>query len=281
MQKRINFEHFYSMNRTWWNGVTSAHENSRDYDRAGFLRGEKPLCPVELAELGPLVRGRRLLHLQCHFGLDTLGWARLGAQVTGLDFSEEAIDAAERLSRESGIAGRFVHADVYDATNVLGEQFEIVYTGIGALCWLSDIARWAAVVAACLEPGGILYVYEGHPMMWALEDARDDDALVIADSYFEVPEPCCEQSGETYVDAPPLPVRPTFTWNHGLGEIISAVLDTGLQIEFLHEHREVPWRALPSMEPVGPSSIRMWQLPAAQRDRVPLMYSLQARKPKA
>src|SRR5438270_13206705 len=141
---------FSEANRAWWNAVVPIYEASRGYDREGFLRGEKPLCPVELAELGPRVAGKSLLHLQCHFGMDTLNWARLGATVTGLDFSAPAIEAARRLSADSGIAGRFIQANVYEAATATGETFDIVYTGIGALNWLPDIRAWVKVVAACL-----------------------------------------------------------------------------------------------------------------------------------
>ena len=279
---------FYDNNRQWWDGVVPIHEASAGYDRAGFLRGEKPLCPVERAELGPRVAGKTLLHLQCHFGIDTLNWARLGAEVTGLDFSQPAIEAARRLSADSGVPGRFVHANLYDAPAVLGETFEVVYTGIGALNWLPDVRAWARVAAACLQPGGILYLYEGHPMLWALDNQRSDGQLVVSEAYFEQREPSTWENDTTYVDGPKLAHRRTYEWNHGLGEIVSAVLDAGLAVEFVHEHREVPWQALPWMEPVGPGtqgadgryqSNRMWRLPEAQRDKVPLMYSLLARKP--
>jgi 2-polyprenyl-3-methyl-5-hydroxy-6-metoxy-1,4-benzoquinol methylase len=280
-------EHF-AQNRAWWDGVVPVHEASRGYDRAGFLRGEKPLCPVERAELGPRVAGRTLLHLQCHFGIDTLNWARLGATVTGLDFSAPAIDAARRLSAESGVAGRFVCANVYDASAALGgETFDVVYTGIGALNWLPDVRGWAKVAAACVRPGGLLYLYECHPMLGTLDNVRTDGELVVRDPYFERSEPLISESDETYVDGPKLPVRRNCEWNHGLGEVATAFIDAGLAIEFVHEHREVPWRALPWMEPVGPGttgadgryqSNRMWRLPETQRDRVPLMVSILARR---
>ena len=281
-----NSTHF-DTNRQWWDGVVPIHEASRGYDREGFLRGEKPLCPVERAELGPLVAGKKLLHLQCHFGMDTLNWARLGATVTGLDFSLPALEAARRLSAESGIPGRFVQANVYDAAAALGETFDIVYTGIGALNWLPDIRGWARVVAACLADGGLLYLYEGHPMMWTLDQERQDKLLVVRERYFEHPEPALYDGDTTYVDGPKLEHSRTCEWNHGLGEIVTAVIDAGLRISYVHEHREVPWQALPSMEPVGPGttgadgayqSNRTWRLPEAQRDLVPLMYSLLATK---
>jgi len=276
----------FETNRAWWDGVVPIHEASRGYDRAGFLRGEKPLCPVERAELGPLVAGRTLLHLQCHFGIDTLNWARLGATVTGLDFSEPAIASARQLSEESGIPGRFVCANVYDAPAVLGERFDVVYTGIGALCWLPDIRRWSEVAAACVRPGGLLYLYELHPMLATLDNERTDGQLVVRERYFEHAEPAIFEGDSTYVDGPKFPKRRTCEWNHGIGEIVTALFDAGFAIEFLREHREVPWQALPWMEPVGPGttgadgryqSNRMWRLPEAQRDLVPLMVSILAR----
>ena len=285
LTRNPKLELYHDTNRRWWDGVVPIHEASRGYDREGFLRGEKPLCPVERAELGPRVAGKSLLHLQCHFGMDTLGWARLGARVTGLDFSEPALEAARRLSADSGIPGRFVHANVYEAAQVLGETFDIVYTGIGALCWLPDIAGWARAAAACVSPGGALYVYEGHPVLWAL-----DDSLALAHPYFERAEPELWEEETTYTDGPKLAFRRNYTWNHGLGEIVSAVIAAGLRLEFVHEHREVPWRALPSMQPVGPGTRgadgayqanRMWRLPESRRELAPLMYSLLALKPAA
>ena len=281
---------YFDTNRGWWDGVVPIHEASRGYDRPGFLRGEKPLCPVERAELGPLVAGKKLLHLQCHFGMDTLGWARLGATVTGLDFSLPAIAAARRLSADSGVPGRFVHANVYDAAAALGETFDVVYTGIGALNWLPDIRAWARVAAACVAPGGLLYLYEGHPVLWTLDQERADHLLVVKERYFELPEPTLYEGDTTYVDGPKLERRRTYEWNHGLAEIVTALIDAGLRISFVHEHREIPWQALPWMEPVGTGtagadgryqSNRMWRLPEAQRELVPLMYSLLATKPGA
>jgi SAM-dependent methyltransferase len=277
---------YLEANRGWWDAVVPIHEASRDYDREGFLRGEKPLCPVELEELGPLVAGRSLLHLQCHFGMDTLNWARLGARVTGLDFAPRAIEAARRLSEESGIRGRFVASDVYDAAGALeGERFEIVYTGIGALTWLPDIARWARVVADCLEDGGRLYVYEMHPLLGALDYEEPQQRLLVRFPYFVQHEPIPNDESTTYVDGPPLEITRNYNWNHSLGEIVSCLVEAGLRIDFLHEHRDVPWQALPWMAPVGDDRVgadgryqsgRMWRLPEAQRELAPLMYSLLA-----
>ena len=268
---------YYAANLLNWSERVAIHEASRDYDREGFLRGEKPLAPVELAELAPLVAGRTLLHLQCHFGMDTLNLARLGATVTGVDFSHEAIEAARRLSADSGLSGRFVEANIYDAPDVLDERFDVVYTGIGALNWLPDVAAWARLAAGFLRPGGRLYIYEGHPVQAALDWQRDDGLLVVAHPYFETREPVVSDEPTTYTDGPPLQHTRNYEWNHGIAEVVTAILDAGLQLDFLHEHQEAAWQALPWFEAV-PGSRLTWRVPD-RRDRLPMMYSLLATKP--
>ncbi|MGH2631865.1 MAG: class I SAM-dependent methyltransferase [Tepidiformaceae bacterium] len=269
---------YYDANRARWDESVAIHVASESYDLDGFLRGEKTLCPPELAEVGD-VRGKSLLHLQCHFGMDTLNWARLGATVTGLDFSQPAIAQARALAQQAGIAdATFVHANVYEAQQVLQEQFDIVYTGIGALCWLPDIRRWAAIAAGLVRPGGFLYVYDGHPMRSTLDDERADGQLVVAYPYFETEQPSEWTTEYTYTDGPALKNQKTFEWNHGLGETISAVIDAGLRLDFLHEHREISWKAMPHMLNSG-AGRNAWSLPAEQRDRCPLMFSFKATKP--
>jgi SAM-dependent methyltransferase len=284
---------YYEANRARWDESVPIHAASAGYDLEGFLRGEKTLYPVEMDEVGD-VRGKSLLHLQCHFGMDTLNWARLGAKVTGLDFSGAAVERARQLAAEIGIEdATFVQANVYDAPQALNEQFDIIYTGIGALCWLPDIRRWAQVVASLLKPGGFVYLYEGHPVLWALDNERGDDQLVLREPYFETEKPT-EFIGEyTYVDGPPLKNTLDYEWNHGLGEIVTALIEAGLRLEFLHEHREVAWKALPALvsiesattEPKAPNAAARyarrdaWQLPPTQRDLCPLMYSLKATRP--
>ena len=276
---------YYEANLARWDESVPIHAASEGYDLAGFLRGEKTLYPVETEEVGD-VRGKALLHLQCHFGMDTLNWARLGAQVTGLDFSGAAIERARELAGQIGINdATFVQANVYDAADAIHGQFDVVYTGIGALCWLPDIRGWAGVVAKLLKPGGFLYVYEGHPMMWAMDSERDDQELVARSPYFESERPNEWLGDTTYVDGPPLKNLKSFDWNHGLGEIVTALIAAGLRIDFLHEHREVAWQALPWMvrtdgdtDAAGYSRRTAWELPAVQRDRCPLMYSLKATK---
>jgi SAM-dependent methyltransferase len=223
--------------------------------------------------------------LQCHFGVDTLNWSRLGAKVTGLDFSEPAMAQARDLAAQIGATDAvFVQSNVYDAAAAVVERFDVVYTGIGALCWLPDIRAWAQVVASVLKPGGFLYLYEAHPMLWTMDADREDGQLVVATPYFETPKPSEWTGDSTYVDGPKLTMRTTYEWNHGLGEIVTALIDAGMRLDFLHEHRELAWQGLPWMVPseaVPDSAVRhvsrtSWSLPEAQRDLCPVMYSLKA-----
>jgi SAM-dependent methyltransferase len=208
--------------------------------------------------------------------------------VTGLDFSGPAITEARKLATQIGIGDEasFVQSDLYAAREVITDRFDVVYTGIGALCWLHDIREWARIVASFLKPGGFLYLYEGHPVLWALDNERADEALVITEPYFERQQPTEYTDEYSYVDGPALTHKRNFEWNHGIGEIVTALIDAGLRLEFLHEHREIAWQALPWMVPAGDQSPgagayqrrTSWQLPEAQRDRCPLMYSLKATK---
>jgi SAM-dependent methyltransferase len=231
----------------------------------------------DLPRLGD-VRGVRGVHLQCHIGTDTLSLARLGADMTGLDFSPASLAEARRLAERAGPPVTFTEADVHDAVGVLGAgAFGLVFTGVGALCWLPDVHRWARVVAGLLEPGGRLFLREGHPMLWALDDTRADGLLAVDHPYFEREEPLVWEEGGTHVatDA-------TFThnvshsWNHGLGEIISALLDSGMAVTGFTEHDSVPWDALPPGQMVKGSDGE-WRL-ADRPWRLACSYTLQAVK---
>jgi SAM-dependent methyltransferase len=264
-------------NRDNWDDRVPIHWASPVYDVAGFVAEPERLSDV-VAFDAPLVgdvSGKRLLHLQCHLGKDTLSWARLGAEVTGVDFSEPAIAAARRLSAESGTPGRFVVAELYDSPRLLPEVFDVVYTGVGAVNWLPDIRLWAQVVAGFLAPGGSFFIREGHPMLWGL-DWRDDEALVVRYPYFETAAPLAWDDASTYAGPGTVQHSRTYEWNHGLGEVATALLDTGLAITGLREYRELEWQGLPHMTQ---GEDGRWRLPESQRDLVPLMYSISARKP--
>ncbi len=256
-------------NRRAWDALVPVHLASDFYDVEGFLAGRDPIPAFERAEVGE-VAGLELLHLQCHFGLDTLAWARSGARVTGLDFSPAAVAQARRLADRAGIDARFVEADVHDAPAALGHaRYDLVYVNVGALCWLPRIERWADVVAALVRPGGRLYVRDVHPMLMALEVR--ESGLAVAHPYFEDGAPV-EETSASYADPSSAP-RTTVTWNRGLGEIVQSLLDRGFSLELLREHRVADWQALPMAE-LGPD--RLYRLPAELRDRVPLTFSLRA-----
>ena len=226
--------------------------------------------------LGDLA-GLDVVHLQCHIGTDTISLARLGARVTGLDFSPSAIAAARDLAARAGADIEFVVADVDAAPDVLGrERFDLVYTGIGALNWLPNVRRWAAVVASMLRPGGRLFIREGHPVLQALSDPREDGLLVIEYPYFETPtgtrfhDPVSYVPHEGEIDQPD-----TIEFNHGLGEVVTALFDEGMRLIGLEEHRSVPWNPLGEVMVEGDDEeFRLREGP----ERLPLTYTLQAVK---
>jgi SAM-dependent methyltransferase len=270
---------YRDVNRANWDERVRAHVESVDYGVPRFHAEPDYLSGVVRFDLPLLgdVAGLRGVHLQCHIGTDTVSLARLGASMTGLDFSGPAVAAATELAAAAGADATFVQADVYTAADVLGAgAFDLVYTGIGALCWLPDIRRWAGVVAALLRPGGRLFIREGHPMLWTLEE-RDDDLLVVKYPYFEQPEPLTWTEGGTYVETDAVFEHNTsHEWNHGLGEIVTALLDEGLALAGLVEHDSAPWNPLPGKtEQIAGSEWRLADNPA----RLPFTYTLQAVKP--
>ncbi len=222
-----------------WDEAVGVHLDSQMYDVAGFKAGKTSLHFIEIDELGPLVgEGTTLLHLQCHFGLDTLSWARRGAVVTGIDFSGAGIATARALAEELGLSQRasFVHSDVHHLPEVLGGRFDVVFTSWGVLLWLGDLERWAEVVAHFLKPGGVFYIAEFHPYALLLADDSTPDSLRIGYPYFMYGEPQRFDEPGDYAD-PEAEVQNTvtFEWVHGFAEIIDPLLRAGLRLDFLHE----------------------------------------------
>ncbi len=229
----------------------------------------------DLPRLGS-VEGLDVVHLQCHIGTDTLSLARLGARVTGLDFSASALAVARELADTAGPTVEYVEADVFDAVEVLGSgRYDLVYTGIGALCWLPDVRRWASVVAELLRSNGELFIREGHPVLWAMDDPRPDGLIVLAFPYFET-EGVPFSEPNTYVDHDePLESPDIVHFNHGLAEIFNALRDADLEVTMFEEHDSVPWAALgDQMEHVGGGEYRLIDRP----ERLPATYTLRARK---
>lgn len=234
------------VNRANWDERAAAHAASSYYGLARFVEDPSHLSPVvrfDLPKLG-VIDGLETVQLQCHIGTDTISLARMGARMTGLDFSPQSLTQATQLAEKTATPVRFVQADVYDALDVLAPgSFDLVYTGIGALCWLPDIARWAQTVAALLRPGGRLFIREMHPMLGSL--LARDGLVLVEDPYFERPEPMVYDEAGTYVDTDhEFTATITHQWSHGLGETVTALFDAGLQLTSLVEHDSVPWRAL-------------------------------------
>jgi SAM-dependent methyltransferase len=271
-------EDYRAINRANWDERAPAHAASRDYDVEGFVTDPGHLSSVvrfDVPRLGD-VAGVRGVHLQCHIGTDTVSLSRLGARMTGLDFSAASLAEARRLAARTGADVDFVRSDVYDAVDALAAgAFDLVFTGVGALCWLPDVRRWARTVAGLLRPGGRLFLREGHPVLWSLDSERSD-ALVVDYPYFEVAEPLVFDEGGTYVETDvEFTSTTTHEWNHGLGETVTAVLEAGLELTVLEEHASVPWDALPGQ--MWRDEDGEWRL-ADRPARLPLTYTLQAVK---
>ena len=271
---------YRTLNRATWDERAPAHAASADYNVERFRSDRAYLSEVvrfDLPRLGD-VSGLRGVHLQCHIGTDTLSLSRLGARMTGLDFSSASVEQARALVASTGEDVEFVESDVYAAADVLlPGSFDLVFTGVGALCWLPDVRRWADVVASLLAPGGRLFLREGHPMLWSLADPRPDGLLVVEHPYFERGEATVWDEGGTYVETDVVfEHNVTHEWNHGLGEIVSALLDAGLMLNGLVEHDSVPWDALPGqMERLPDGEFRLRDRPW----RLPHSYTLQAFRP--
>ena len=268
---------YRDVNRANWDERAPAHAASADYNLAAFVADPGHLSDVVTFDRPLLgdVSGRRGVHLQCHIGTDTLSLARLGATMTGVDFSPRSLEQARLLSAQAGPAVDYVESDVYAAPEALGGGvFDLVYTGVGALCWLPDIRAWAGVVSALLRPGGRLFMREGHPALWALDDTRADDLLALRYPYFEQAEPLIFDDPGTYVATETeFAHNVTHEWNHGLGEIFTALTGAGMRVTGLVEHQSVPWDALPGrMSLLAGGEYQMTDRP----ERLPHSYTLQA-----
>ncbi|GMK59342.1 hypothetical protein CspeluHIS016_0703570 [Cutaneotrichosporon spelunceum] len=272
-------EHHATTNKANWDNRAVLHAKpDTGYKVQQFVDDTTRLSNVvefDVPRLGDIV-GQRAVHLQCHIGTDTLSLARLGAKVCGLDFSSASVAAARSLVAQTGDDVAFVEANVYDARDVLNGHYDLVYTGIGALCWLPDIARWGVVVASLLAPGGRLFIREGHPILWAADESIPDGPT-LRFPYFNRGSEMEWDEADTYVESEEkLSATKTFQWNHGLGEIITALLHAGMVLEVLEEHDSVPWEAMPGM--MERRELEEWAL-KERSGCMPLSYTLIARKP--
>jgi SAM-dependent methyltransferase len=272
-------DEYMTSNRRVWDAWTKIHVDSAFYDVESFRSGERPIRirDYEREEVGD-VTGKRLLHLQCHFGLDTMSWARLGAIVTGADFSPEAIAIARSLAGELGILATFVCSNVYDLPEAMdaGPVFDIVYTSGGVLGWLPDLEGWARVVEHFIKPGGTFYIAEGHPVTMALENERvEPGELRLQYPYWTHREPISLEVHGSYADRDaPTDGLIEHGWNHSLGEIVTALAQSRLRIDFLHEFPFSHWDLGFTVEDPG----GRFRLPGDMDGRLPLAFSLKATK---
>lgn len=274
-------DEYFEENRLNWDDRAALHARGETGYQLDRYRDDRSLLSdvvdFDRQYLGDLA-GLHVLHLQCHIGTDTLSLARLGATVTGLDQSAASLGAARELFASVETPGEFVEANVYDAVDALGgAAFDVVYTGVGALNWLPDIDAWGHVVGTLVRPGGTFYVRECHPMLFALDDERDDTALQVRYPYFETTEPITFDLAETYVDTGGETVAHTRTneWNHGLGEVFTALTKAGLQVNLFEEQRFLDWRFFAHQE----ERDGLFYMPSEQRDLVPMSYSMRAIRP--
>jgi SAM-dependent methyltransferase len=260
------------VNRAMWNAVTPIHAASAFYDVAGFKGGRCTVYYVERSEVGD-ISGKSLLHLQCHFGLDTLSLARLGARVTGVDFADVAIAQAEALAKETGIAARFICSNLYGLRERLHEQFDVVYTTQGVLCWLPDLMEWGRIVVHFLRPGGVFYIHEFHPLGMFYQ-ARGGVSPVAGASYAHRSEPTRYEEPGTYADPQADVYMSSCEWSYSLGDVVTALASAGLRIEFLHEFEHCAYAAQAGFVRRADG---FWYCPE-NSSGLPLMFSIRATK---
>ncbi len=261
-------ESYFSANRESWNKRTAVHAGSSFYDLESFKKGKSSLNKIELEELGD-VKGKSLLHLQCHFGMDTISWQRLGAECVGVDLSDEAIKLANEIKDELQLATRFIYCNVYDLKEHLDKKFDIVFTSYGTIGWLPDLDKWAEMIAYFLKPGGIFYIADFHPALWMM----DENFKQIKYDYFNTSVIAEEHSG-TYTDRD-APIRSKeYSWNHPFSEIISALLKNNLTIQQFNEFPFSPYNCFNNMEQ---GKDGMWRIKGME-EKMPMVYSIKAVK---
>lgn len=257
-------------NRAMWNAWAGLHWDSEFYDVAAFKKGQSSLKYVEIEEMGD-VAGKRLLHLQCHFGMDTLSWARQGAVVTGVDFSPDAVALAKKLSEEVGIEAEFVCADVLRLPANLENRFDIVFTSYGTIGWFGDLVRWAEGISRCLAPGGVFHMVEFHPFLNMLDDDSDE----IAYPYLGEETPHRFVANGSYAVSDSTIAHENYQWFHSLSAVVNALVGAGLTLDYLHEFDHMVYNCRPLLLEREPGRNVLKHHPVG----CPLMYSLRARKP--
>jgi len=267
-------DEYRSANLSLWRELVAVHAESTEYDLAGFIQGKSSLRSVELTELSDL-NGQSVLHLMCHFGLDSMSLARAGAHVTGVDYAPEAIALARKLSKQVGVKARFVCSDVYDLPNKLKGKFDMVFISYGVLAWLPDLNKWAAVIARFLKPGGFFYIVELHPTTLLFADNADGSGIVATQA--QAANPRLVPVHGSYADRTVKLTQPVkYKWQHTTADILNSLMQAGLRLEFFHEFPFCSFQKFACMEK---GSDDWWRFPEGIAPGVPLLFSLRAAKP--
>lgn len=265
MKKGNNYK---AINRASWNNRVEAHLNSAFYDLDGFLNGKSSLNKIEL-DLLPDVKGKSILHLQCHFGQDTISLSRLGAIATGVDLSDKAIEAAKKIATDTNSNATFICCDIYDLPKYLNQQFDIVFTSYGTIGWLPDLMEWSKIVSQFLKPGGEFVFVEFHPTVWMF----DDDFKKIAYNYFNSGAIIETEQG-TYANKDAEIEQEYVMWNHSLSEVINNLILAGLEIKSFEEFDYSPYNCFNHTVEIEPGKFRIKHL----ENKIPMVYALVATK---
>lgn len=257
-------DNYIEINKESWNKKTPSHLKSNFYDVDGFLKGKSSLNEIELELLGD-VKGKNILHLQCHFGQDTISLARLGANVTGIDLSDKAIESANDLAEKSNVEANFICCDIYDLPNHLDQQFDIVYTSYGTIIWLPDLDKWSGIVSKYLKPEGKFVFVEFHPVVWML----DEDFNGVKYNYFNSGAIVETETG-TYADTEAPITQECITWNHGIGDVVNNLIKNNVQIDSLIEYDYSPYACFNGTIEIEPKKHQIKKL----GNKIPMLYSV-------
>lgn len=259
-----DYQQYFDENKKLWNQRTAVHKDSSFYDVASFLQGKTSLNEIELRELGD-VKGKKILHLQCHFGMDSLSLARMGADVIGVDLSDTAIEEARKLNDQLSLNAKFICCNVYDLKDHLNGQFDIVFTSYGVIGWLPDLNKWAEIISQFLKPGGFFYMAEFHPVVWMF-----DEEFKEVKYYYHNHETIVIDSEGTYTDRDADIYAKEYSWNHSLSEVLNALLFQKLELKFFNEFSYSPY---PCFKNIAQGTDGNWRVIGLE-DKIPMVYSL-------
>lgn len=261
-------ENYIDINRKSWNNKVDAHVASDFYNMEGFIKGKSSLNVIELDLLGD-VKGKSILHLQCHFGQDSLSLARMGAKITGVDLSDKAIEKAKELAEQLELDANFICCDIYELPSILNQTFDIVFTSYGTIGWLPDLDKWANLISNFLKPKGKFVFAEFHPVVWMF----DDDFEKIGYNYFEE-DAIIETENGTYADREADLIQTTVSWNHSMSEVVNRLITNGLEINVLNEYDYSPYNCFKHTVEFEPSKFRIKHL----GNKIPMVYAILASK---